>query len=159
MSLPTSRNTTYVAGVSEVKSADLNGIQDQLIDPERFIHAAGGHGTNAAIVPGSGWLLSSGAGDWFIPLALRVGANLWRVIAHGDDTGGALTVTPYRLSTAGVRSVVPGFGISVSSGAWAGNAIANTAVVHVIQAGYFYYAHLIYNAANIEFAGVEYELV
>ena len=32
--LPTSRNTTYVAGVSEVKSADLNDIQDKIIDAE-----------------------------------------------------------------------------------------------------------------------------
>lgn len=31
MALPTSRNTTYVAGVSQVKSADLNDLQDQII--------------------------------------------------------------------------------------------------------------------------------
>ena len=32
MTLPASRNTTYVAGVSEVKSADLNDLQDEIID-------------------------------------------------------------------------------------------------------------------------------
>ena len=158
MGPPVSRYRTYAPG-SQVFSADLNGIQDQLIDPERFYHAAGGYGSDAVIVTGSGWLLSQAAGRWWVPLPLRIGAKLWRVIVHGDDTGGALTVTPYRISTAGVRSTIPGFSASPSSGAWAGTGISNTATAYVIAAGYFHYAHIDYNASGLEFAGVEVELV
>lgn len=158
MGLPVSRYRTNAPG-SQVFSADLNGIQDQLIDLPRFYHAAGGYGADAVIVPGSGWLLSQALGRWWIPLPLRIGSKLWKVTLHGNDTGGALTVTPYRISTAGVRTTIPGFSVSPSCGAWSpGTGASTTAAAYTIAAGYFHYAHIDYDSTGLEFAGVEVEL-
>ena len=47
MALPTSRNTNYVAGVSQVKSADLNDLQDKIIDLHSGKHASKTHTVSA----------------------------------------------------------------------------------------------------------------
>ena len=94
MALPTSRNTTYIAGVSEVKSADLNDIQDKIVDlnnrftsEETCILGAKGNGPSATIGT-DGSIISSSAGFIFIPVDLPVGTELTSMTFTGLRSGG-----------------------------------------------------------------------
>lgn len=99
MALPISRNTTYVAGVSQVKSADLNDLQDKVIE----LYADGPHATRTRKVSwsagaedpeqgtvsecwnaGPAYVAASGGGSvrgWYMPIALEVGERLLAVRA------------------------------------------------------------------------------
>lgn len=124
MSLPTSRSTTYAAS-SQVKSADLNAIQDSII--------AGGHGDQSLITPweyrqmGSGvasnvFAFDEGIGAFATPGAntslisfsrLRVGDRLKSAsfYLYGDGTTDAAiniflgTLNPAAMSNLGSQSV------------------------------------------------------
>jgi hypothetical protein len=156
MPLPASRESTYAPG-SQVKSADLNAIQDQIITAHFHgnrsfeVHAAGGQGTNAAISAANGYLLSSGAGVWWIPMRFNVGDRIRSLVVRGDDSGSSLTMQLYQISSAGVRTSVAG--PSPSSGPWTNAGVLN-GIDHVVLAGSLYYVHLVYSATATEIAGV-----
>lgn len=96
MSLPTSRNTTYAAGISQVKSADLNELQDllvQLYGPQKItLGSSAGQSAQWSFSPPSGsavglWLAPSSAGvvGWQIPVA--AGDRIRSIKALVRDTG------------------------------------------------------------------------
>jgi hypothetical protein len=156
MALPNSRDLTAAPG-SQVPSALINSMQDSIISAHFHgnrpfeVHASGGQGTNAAISAANGYVLSSGAGVWWIPLRFNVGDRIRSLVVRGDDTGSSLTMQLYRISSAGVRTSVAG--PSPSSGAWSNAGVLN-AIEHVVLAGSLYYVHLVYSATGTEIAGV-----
>ena len=110
MALPESRNTTYAAG-SQVKSADLNDVQDKIIDAyvdgphgDRILllPAAAGQGTVIATghiyagidgVTSSSWA-QGGSGDYVeCPIPLRIGDRIKSVRAFVRDTTAAHTLS------------------------------------------------------------------
>lgn len=115
-------------------------------------HACAGFGTAANVSPGNGYVVSSGAGEWWIPLPLKVGDQLKSLILWGDDSGSSLSVTVYRVSSAGVRNLVAG--PSAAPGSW-GSTAALTAINHDVLVDNAYYARIPYTAASTEFAGVQ----
>jgi hypothetical protein len=156
MALPLSRNITYATG-DPIRAADLNDFQDQIIASHFHgnrsfeVHAAAGQGTNAAISAANGYVVSSGAGVWWIPLRFNVGDRIRSLVVRGDDSGSSLTMQLYRISSAGVRTSVAG--PSPTSGPWTNVGVLN-AIDHVVLAGSLYYVHLVYSAAATEIAGV-----
>lgn len=87
MSLPASRNTTY-AGGSQVKSADLNDLQDKVVDLN-----GGKHGTRPRIVPwhfgilpadGREPLLEYTTGAFFDGVFQNVQIELWPCLDQGE---------------------------------------------------------------------------
>lgn len=78
MALPTSRNTTYAAG-SQVKSADLNDVQDKIVD----IHVDGVHGDRYKSV--GGWIPY----NWSTATA---GRNLTTGAFDGNAGSGSLSL-------------------------------------------------------------------
>ena len=106
MALPDSRNTTYVLGVSEVKSADLNDMQDKIIDARAWdilkhsILARDGFQPAGLDVPGRATYgsilsLSTGSAGWEIPLRLKAGQTLESVKVYGlepDNAGEVFTL-------------------------------------------------------------------
>lgn len=113
MSLPTSRNTTYVAGVSQVKAADLNDVQDTII--------AGGHGDMIKAVPFAAWVFN-GDGDgtysvsqgalsltsatsFFLGPQFDVGDRIksMSVMLLGDGSAD-VTFTVYKIETDGTKT-------------------------------------------------------
>lgn len=107
MSLPTSRNTTYAAG-SPILSADLNDLQDQIVNLEtkriatytRHIPAVGGatfDGTNWTRVVASGWVTATvlSPGDVFIQIPTLESDIITAVrgyIQQGTATAGAMSM-------------------------------------------------------------------
>lgn len=116
MSLPTSRNTTYAAG-SQVKSADLNAMQDQIV----LIHARtlsgiqseaiGSSGSdNLAIAADTGILRADPAAGGGTLTGMTGGADgraveIWNVDA-GSDT--VTLAHQSASSTAANRFICPG---------------------------------------------------
>lgn len=99
MALPTSRNTTY-APQSEVLSADLNDIQDQIV----ALNDAGAFLNNVTVAAREGWGdLTPGSGgaespaataasqDWTIPCQAVVGRTITgvRITANKANTASA----------------------------------------------------------------------
>lgn len=114
MGLPSSRDRTYAPG-SQVESADLNDIQDQIIALSAvtdWLAAIGGgapgHSGDTAWSSSSsgGYIEGASAGlDWVMPLPVRVGttitltAYVWTTASGGfvnlvsvDPTNGTVTV-------------------------------------------------------------------
>ena len=101
MALPTSRNTTYIATTSEVKAADLNDIQDKIIDentrairPKNHTPADGfvEAGVTAASVDGfegSVGSVTGGSSFYYVPLDLREGDILASVDVFCVEAGTA----------------------------------------------------------------------
>lgn len=102
MALPLTRNTTYAPG-SEVKSADLNAIQDEIIaihedTRELPISVHGGQsiddvtGTPVPMLPGNSSLVSSTttARRWRGDIRLPVGARLLAVTVYGNPGSDAV---------------------------------------------------------------------
>ncbi len=100
MALPVSRNNTYVAGVSEVDAADLNDLQDKIVD----IHVNNIHGArNLPLSPGGATALSTatialasialGASQqayWELPLV--EGQRINGIVCDILTNGGSVTV-------------------------------------------------------------------
>ena len=93
MALPTSRNTTYAPG-SDIRSADLNALQDCIVGGKHglisrplgatsFLLTAGG----AASLASDRWTFSGSAG-LFCNLALPVGTTITEIIWRFDRGGG-----------------------------------------------------------------------
>lgn len=116
------------------------------------IHACAGAGTNAAIIPGNGYLRSSADGEWWIPIPVRVGDRIRSLIVWGDDTGDTCTVQLYRVSSAGARTSIAG--PSAATGAWGTTGVL-AAIDHTVLVDNAYYALVNYNASGTEFAGVQ----
>lgn len=112
MALPDSRNTTYAAG-SEVKSADLNDIQDQIIaldNVQEKVIIAPGHFINEpgdlADIQQTQIKLGDGIGATRVsaPIPVRVGNVIKSALAYVQANGGAdaVTVNIDRVPRAGV---------------------------------------------------------
>lgn len=83
MPLPTSRNTTYAPG-SQVKSADLNALQDEIIE--------GGHGDKILLIPATDFMVN--------PAAAAANYNAAASANHGwtsDNTNGQTVEAAIRL--------------------------------------------------------------
>lgn len=97
MALPLSRNTTYVLGVSQVKAADLNALQDAVIGGQRgslplVIPAASFTKlTGAATLSGGVW---TGVGIFLVSLPFFVGTTIEQIKwAYNRGGGGTMTMT------------------------------------------------------------------
>lgn len=131
MALPLSRNTTYAAG-AQVKSADLNDIQDKIVDnyfvqPRRMPAGAGyegGTGT-AGTLDDAGTHAPGATTKWFVvPFELKPGTRLTEVRARVKDTstgGGTVTLD--------VRKSTDGSGASVDTDVSAGDGSVQTLAV------------------------------
>jgi hypothetical protein len=146
MALPTSRNTTYVAGVSEVKAADLNDLQDKIIDLY-----SGKHGDRTLVLPGAlaqgtlfqatgaQWdfssILSGGTGTdakWFNPsstsaglvfgIPLRLGDRIKSVTVYCQDTNTNNLIV-------NLRKYVPSTGTLITSASSDGTGAKQTVVM------------------------------
>lgn len=95
MSLPVSRNTTYVAGASQVKAADLNDLQDAIINNRHgsvplCLHASAFQKvTGAATLTAGNWV---GVGTFVAWLPFDPN-TLIDSIEWGYNRGGAGTLT------------------------------------------------------------------
>lgn len=94
MALPVSRNTTYAPG-SQIKSADLNDVQDKIIDlngrfdaEETSILGGKGSGSGATFAS-DGSITSATTGTLKIPIELPVGTEITSVDVVGLRTGAA----------------------------------------------------------------------
>lgn len=99
MSLPVSRNTTYAAS-SQVKSADLNDVQDQICtlhsrlnDPRTLVipYAAGMDGFGSGLDPNFlGYIQTTAAAVWVMPISLDDGRQITaarvRIRSHNVNT-------------------------------------------------------------------------
>lgn len=108
MALPTSRNTTYAAG-SQVKSADLNDIQDKIIDNNtRLNNGAGAPVTLASLLTANAGVATTNvvaSGTATATAPLKTSAGFHRIIPGGtghdlisgsrdwftDESGSAIT--------------------------------------------------------------------
>ncbi len=114
MALPLTRNTSYVAGVSQVKSADLNDIQDKIIDnygaplTERYQPLDASFDTVARPAQSLGVLyaLISGASKAYFTLRLPVGKRITDIvldILEGNAAGEEIVAKIYSVSAVGAR--------------------------------------------------------
>lgn len=119
------------------------------------VHAAAGNGTNAGISAGNGYMAATGAGEWWLPIPIRVGdriktLNLW---ANDSIVGGqTVTVELVRFSSTGTRTSIAG--PSPSSGAWAATAILSS-LNHTVLTDNVYYARIAYSSSGLRFAGIQ----
>ena len=138
MALPLTRNTTYAAG-SQLKSSDMNDLQDKLID-EHFdgdgkvsamagVQTTGAGGTFDA--EGS-WTAGALSDVFSIPLTVRPGVRLVAVRARITDDAASGTVTmDVRKSTDGSSASL---GTDVSAGDGAAQDLAVTGLTEDIGA-------------------------
>lgn len=151
MALPSSRNTTYVPGVSQVKSADLNAIQDCIIgvkhpEIERGYAAAAWQtdGTNGIKNNvGGAWTVGGTGVESFttglpeIPAGDRITTVGW---SYSRGGAGTVTMRLRRRKSDGSapEAITPSAGSETDS---TGAAIETNVVTynHTVAAGYFYY--------------------
>jgi hypothetical protein len=102
MTLPASRNTTYAAG-SQVKSADLNDIQDCIISSKQvartmLIGAAEGMSSQAVGTPlvfsttGSSWSFGASVEFLFFPIRAVTGDRItgWKLFLNKTSNGSGI---------------------------------------------------------------------
>lgn len=97
MPLPESRNTDYAPGV-QVKSADLNEIQDSITTFSIYVSPSSGYSLAGALVPSSNGkaVLPANGDAWGIAVPVLSGRRLLEVIVHcfvsnaGDSIAGTL---------------------------------------------------------------------
>lgn len=179
MALPTSRNTTYAAG-SQVKSADLNDLQDKVIDeytyrkalrtrkvhwsagiqdPEEFgtvLWDAVSSGTSGYIQTNSGGQLS----HWYMPIDLEVGQRLRavraRVRTHNTEW---ITLSVKRLNGDGTETVLGTDNSTTGSGVIYEN-VTVTGLTETVVAGSHAYFGLIETTSgtsDLRFMHLEYD--
>lgn len=148
MTWPITPLTTYVATITQVKSADLNAIQaaiNVLHAPRSYLGAGGDAlGTGVAVIAADGSITTPTAGQVMIPLPLPVGMKVGTIgfwcgatgvpnysfLSQNEAAGGA---TSYAGS---VGTVVARELVTLSPG-------------HTILAGETYYAHVIAAASTV----------
>lgn len=126
MTLPESRNTTYAQGV-QIKSADLNDIQDQII--------GGKHGDKVLMLPGCAFVPASGGnppvaldgilignaggtGQGNAPLPLHVGDRIKSIVVYVyEDAAAAFTATYYAIDVTTQSGSTLDSGTDASGGA------------------------------------------
>jgi hypothetical protein len=160
MALPTSRSTTYAA-LSQVKSADLNLIQDCIIDGKhgdrvRNIHVLTGYSIGATAVFGGGApyidKVALGTGAFVVPLDFTQGDRIKTITVSVFGNGAAdlavdLRKTPAAVTTASV--IAPGpIAVTNPAAAWADVVFNYTDTT--IAAGEVFSLHLAPNATGIE---------
>jgi hypothetical protein len=109
MALPTSRNTTYTPGSSEVKGNDLNALQDAIIGGKKASRTRSFFpwlltGTNIAMAGTVGvdmWWQTSNVGGGYVWLPCEVGDRITglKINAYGDGVVDC-THTVHKISTA-----------------------------------------------------------
>jgi hypothetical protein len=157
MALPTSRNTNYVAGVSMVLAADLNDVQDKIVDLNSgkrtvadtlFIHPCAGDGTFDGGLSGQGIHSTIGTiQGWFFPVSLPVGSRITQIDVYVN--GDTLKTVTAELSYVDVATAtVTDLGSPQTS------ALANTfqtltqaALNHTVATGRSYFVELQTSAA------------
>lgn len=171
MGLPTSRNTTYAIG-SQIKSADLNAIQDVEIDHETRIvdHEtriddieAGRHGNLTLIIPagaaegdwtfvpstgavGSLWLSAGGTLHLAYPIVLTGSERIKEVKAHiKDESGLAVTMKLFKSTKTGGNTQVGS--TQTSSSAGTDQTLSLTGLTETIDSNEFFHI-LITSAAS-----------
>lgn len=130
MPWPSSRLTTYTPA-TPVKSNDLNRMQDAIVagqhgDREFSTAAVAACVIEAAWVPNSGgWLQSAGIGRaWYTP-PLRPGDRLKTLTfsRYGDGVTDFAAVQVYRLTAAGIATILMGVFVDNPPAAWADTVI------------------------------------
>lgn len=157
MALPVSRNTTYAPG-SEVKSADLNALQDFIIDHEarlddleakvRVAHAAVGMGLVAAdwslqiTGTASGTYVKSTVQNsrWLIPVRVSSGERItaWSVLVrHTTNSAAQMTANLVRQPVSGAVTNVGSVQSSVAQ--TTRQALGSTGLTHDVLTGEAYF--------------------
>jgi len=141
--LPTSRNTTYAAG-SQVKSFDLDDIQDNIIghkhpELEFQVPAAAYHmeGSSwAASFNGVVWVGAGGGYQLVAPIVRPAGTRITRYRAgYNRPNAGSIVLQLFRTPLAGGSSVVVD---TFTDNATNGLIVKERTVNHTMLAGYGY---------------------
>jgi len=155
MSLPSSRNTTYVAA-DPVLSADLNAIQDCIVGSKRgdftlIVHPSMGWADPANwAMSASGYMLSAAAGALYIPIPLITGDRIKEVTfaLYGDGAADLTSSYIKKLTSAGVLTdISPSFAQTNPAAAWADVVCGVTDTT--LAAGDSIFAYLTCNAAAL----------
>ena len=155
MSLPSSRNTTYAPG-SQVLSADLNAIQDGVVNLYAGYHqqitiqipavlgSAQDSTASWAKPPGSAYISynTGGADDvWHVPIVLRQGQRIKACRGYVRDNSGSggtvVTMTLRKGKTTGTESSIGS--PAASSGAGADQTLTIGSLTEVVGAGESFY--------------------
>ncbi len=157
MGLPTSRNTTYAPG-SQVKSADLNAIQDAIVAHQsrigalesvtRVVLAHGGRGliaTDFAAIESTGVFIRSTVqnGRYYLPVHVESGERItgWSVtIRHGTNAAAQMAANLVRQIPGSASTNVGALQSSIASTGV--QDLTNTGLAHDVVAGAAYYIYV-----------------
>lgn len=153
MTLPTSRNTTYAAAV-EVKSADLNAIQDAIIGmkhPEIEIPQHGSGWLPGAYTGGyaygSEWSMPAGGGGFTCPIFPPVGSRITQCkFGFKRASAGSISYELIRTPLIGSGGVVIANAADAASVGYVIQTIA--AINHIVLADNGYALLVIFDAAS-----------
>lgn len=149
MPLPDSRETTYAAG-SQVKSVDLNKLQDSIVQgshpdytiPLPAVDAEPGSGAARQQTDLANILQATGDAILaFIPLPVRVGEKLKSVKATVQPTVGTVSLKVWKLQKTAALTLTQLGSTQTSSGTTVQD-LSVTGLTEVIAAGFSYYAIL-----------------
>lgn len=158
MALPLTRNRTYDP-TTKVNPADLNDLQDSVI--------GGKHGDLVLAIPASaivrfdaasdfhvdGYVVSTGAAAWAVPLPLFTGHTIKGVTfaRYGNGAADIVSGEVYKMTAAGVQSALTAAGFSEvnPAAAWADTVVALSGGAYTLLAGEAAYVRLAANAAGI----------
>ncbi len=164
MALPTSRNTTYSPGVTPVKAADLNALQDAIIGGKRastqkvffpfgaiqisnFTHTIGGGSDE--------YWLSTAAAVMYVPIIMEAGDRITRLQCnvYGDGAAdGAITLL--KLGTNQVQTTLASIADNNRPAAWTLLEITSVALPYTMLAGESLVLNFSPNAANYRHGNV-----
>ncbi len=158
MGLPDSRNRTYDSS-SRVVPADLDDIMDCII--------AGKHGDLVLTIPAcaitlldansgfhvDGYVISTGAAAWAVPLPLFTGTTIKSVVyaRYGNSSADIVSGEVYKMTAAGVQSglTAAGFAETNPTAAWADTTVAIAGGGYTLLAGETAYVRLAANATGL----------
>ncbi len=158
MALPNSRSTTYAPG-SQVKSADLNALQDWVVAHQSRLNALegvtrvvlahagrGGIAANFVVVDSSGVFIRSTTQNdrFYIPIHVESGERItgWSVtIRHGTNAVAQMATNLVRQPAAGGAPINVG-SLQSSVASTALQDLSNTGLVHDVIAANAYYVYV-----------------
>ena len=139
MALPASRNTTYAAG-SQIKSTDLNDLQDCVINGKhglatRLIAALGGQSsTTAGTVPGSTSVRTGASGGtYYRQFDIDVGKRIVNVRVRLKDNAGTTCTVALMRDVDGTQTSISAVGTSAGTNVY--QTLTASAINHTVTTG------------------------
>lgn len=154
MALPSSRNTTYAA-LSQVKSADLNALQDCIIqgargDLELLIDVTDGHAASGTWTQNSNHGVTAGGGGdaWTVGIPVRVGDRIRSVTFYYQRLAGTLTFALWgnEMSAPGIAPAIDSDTDNSSSGV---TELTISGIDHTVADDTIYYLKFTAGGADI----------